>query len=212
MHPIRTGFLAAARSAVELLADPAVAHRWDEPSALAEFRVGGLAGHLAFQVLGVPGVLAEPVPAGEPIGLLDHYARGTWIGASVDDEVNVGIRRSGERYAADGPEKLVAAVRAAVDELAAALPAEPAGRVVHLARGPYSLALDDYLTTRLMELAVHSDDLAVSVDVPTPELPAEALDPVLHLLARLAVRRHGQPAVLRALSRAERAPANVTAF
>lgn len=124
----------------------------------------------------------------------------------------MGIRASGVRYAADGPEELVSAVRAAVDELAAALPVEPAGRVVHLARGPWSLALDDYLTTRLMELAVHSDDLAVSVDVPTPELPAQALDPVVSLLARLAVRRHGQPAVLRALSRAERAPANVTAF
>ncbi|MFG2059211.1 maleylpyruvate isomerase N-terminal domain-containing protein [Micromonospora sp. NPDC048930] len=212
MHPIRSAYLTAARSAVALLADPAVTGQWDAPSALAEFRVGGLAGHLAFQILAVPAVLAEPVPAGEPVGLLDHYARGTWIGAPVDDEVNVGIRASGERVAADGPEALLAAARAAVDELAAVLPAEPAGRVVHLARGPWSLTLDDYLTTRLMELAVHSDDLAVSVGVPTPELPAETLDPVLALLARLAVRRHGQPAVLRALSRAERAPANVTAF
>ncbi|MFG3686560.1 maleylpyruvate isomerase N-terminal domain-containing protein [Micromonospora sp. NPDC047740] len=212
MHPIRIAYLTAARSAAALLADPAVAKQWDAPSALAEFRIGGLAGHLAFQILAVPAVLAEPVPPGEPIGLLDHYARGTWIGASVDDEVNVGIRRSGERLAADGPEALLAAVGAAVDELAVALPAEPDGRVVHLARGPWSLALDDYLTTRLMELAVHSDDLAFSLGVPTPELPADVLDPVLALLARLAVRRHGQPAVLRALSRAERAPASVTAF
>ncbi|SCL38214.1 TIGR03083 family protein [Micromonospora rhizosphaerae] len=212
MHPIRTVYLTAARSAVELLAAPAVAQRWDSPSALAEFRVGGLAGHLAWQLLAVPGVLAEPVPAGEPVGLLGHYARGTWIGAALDDEVNVGVRRSGERVAADGPEALVADARATVEELAVALPAEPDGRVVHFARGPWSLTLEDYLTTRLMEIAVHSDDLAVSVGVPTPELPAEVLDPVLALLARLAVRRHGQPAVLRALSRAERAPANVTAF
>lgn len=212
MHPITTAYLTAARSALTLLADPAVARQWDAPSALAEFRVGGLAGHLAAQILGVPGVLAEPVPAGEPVGLLDHYARGSWIGASVDDDVNVGIRAAGERTAADGPEALLAATRAAVEELAAALPAEQAGRVVHLARGPWSLTVADYLTTRLMELAVHSDDLAVSVGVPTPELPAEALEPVLSLLARLAVRRHGQPAVLRALTRAERAPASVTAF
>ncbi|MFR9774819.1 maleylpyruvate isomerase N-terminal domain-containing protein [Micromonospora sp. MS34] len=212
MNPIRTAWLTAARSAAALLADPAVAEKWDAPSALPEFRVGGLAGHLASQILAVPGVLAEPVPADEPIGLLDHYARGTWIGASVDDEVNVGIRASGERIAADGPEALLAAARAALAGLAVALPAEPDGRVVHLARGPWSLSLEDYLTTRLMELAVHSDDLAVSVGVPTPELPTEVLDPVLALLARLAVRRHGQPAVLRALSRAERAPATVAAF
>ncbi|PZF93984.1 hypothetical protein C1I99_19935 [Micromonospora deserti] len=205
-------YLAAARSAVDLLADPAVAARWNEPSALAEFGVGGLAGHLASQLLSVPAVLAEPVPAGDPVGLLDHYARGSWVGATVDDEVNVTIRRAGEGIAAEGPGVLVERAAGALRELTATLPVQPAKRVVHLARGPWSLRLDDYLTTRLMEIAVHSDDLAVSVGVPTPDLPAEALDPVLSLLARLAVRRHGQPAVLRALSRAERAPADITAF
>ncbi|MFC3500681.1 maleylpyruvate isomerase N-terminal domain-containing protein [Micromonospora krabiensis] len=212
MGPIRTAYLTAAHSAVRLLGDPAVAARWDAPSALAEFGVAGLAGHLASQVFQLQTVLAEPVPAGQPVGLLDHYAPARWIGASVDDEVNVGIRRVGEATAADGPAALVARTAAAVDELAQVLAAEPADRVVHLARGPWSLTLDDYLTTRLMEIAVHSDDLAVSVGVPTPDLPADVLDPVLSLLARLAVRRHGQPAVLRALTRAERAPEDITAF
>jgi hypothetical protein len=66
--------------------------------------------------------------------------------------------------------------------------------------------------TRLLEIAVHTDDLAVSVGVPTPSLPAAVLDPVLHLLLRLAARRHGPTAVLRALSRAERAPVNISAL
>jgi hypothetical protein len=35
---------------------------------------------------------------------------------------------------------------------------------------------------------------------------------VIDLLARLAVRRHGPTAVLRALSRAERAPGTISAF
>jgi hypothetical protein len=35
---------------------------------------------------------------------------------------------------------------------------------------------------------------------------------VLTLLTDLAVRRHGQPAVLRALTRAERAPAAINAL
>ncbi|MFI7488568.1 maleylpyruvate isomerase N-terminal domain-containing protein [Micromonospora echinaurantiaca] len=212
MSPIRTAYLTAARSALDLLADPAVAARWDEPSALAEFGVGGLAGHLAGQLFQVSTVLAEPVPPGEPVGLLDHYAPARWIGTPLDDEINVGIRRAGDEAAADGPAALVDRAAAMLRELTEALPAQPADRVVHLARGPWSLTLDDYLTTRLMEIAVHSDDLAVSVGVPTPDLPAEVLDPVLSLLARLAVRRHGQPAVLRALSRAERAPADITAF
>ncbi|MEV4810775.1 maleylpyruvate isomerase N-terminal domain-containing protein [Micromonospora avicenniae] len=212
MAAIRTAYLTAARSAVRLLDDPAVAERWERPSALAEFGVAGLAGHLASQVFQVETMLAEQVPPGDPIELLDHYARGSWLGASVDDDVNVGIRRVGESLAQEGPDALVARTTEAVDRLTGALTREPAERVVHLARGPWSLTLDDFLTTRLMELAVHSDDLAVSVGVATPELPADAIEPVLSLLARLAVRRHGQPAVLRALARAERAPDRINAI
>ncbi|MEU7998892.1 maleylpyruvate isomerase N-terminal domain-containing protein [Micromonospora sp. NPDC049060] len=212
MSPIRTVYLTAARSAADLLADPAVAARWDEPSALPEFGVAGLAGHLASQVLGVPAVLATPVPDGEPVDVLAHYARGSWLGAPIEATVNVAIRRAGDGLAADGPVALTERYAATLRELTDALPAEPSDRVVHLTRGAYSLTLDDYLTTRLMELVVHADDLAVSVGVPTPELPDEVVDPVLTLLARLAVRRHGQPAVLRALGRAERAPAIVAAL
>jgi len=83
---------------------------------------------------------------------------------------------------------------------------------VHVPWGPWALSLDDFLTTRLLEIAVHCDDLAVSVGVPTPPLDPPALDPVLALLTRLAVRRHGQAAVLRAFSRAERAPATIAAI
>jgi hypothetical protein len=43
-------------------------------------------------------------------------------------------------------------------------------------------------------------------------LPAAAADIATGLLIRLAVRRHGQAAVLRALSRAERAPRSIAAF
>jgi hypothetical protein len=63
-----------------------------------------------------------------------------------------------------------------------------------------------------MELAVHSDDLAVSVNVATRALPLPAVDIVVELLSKLAVRRHGATNVLRGLSRAERAPDRITAF
>ncbi|MFD8006501.1 hypothetical protein [Streptomyces mirabilis] len=62
------------------------------------------------------------------------------------------------------------------------------------------------------ELAVHMDDLAVSLGLAVQELPEEAFDLVLVLLARLAARRHGQAAVLRALTRLERAPAAINAI
>lgn len=212
MAGIREDFLATARAAVGLLGDPAVAAAWAEPSALAEFRVAGLAGHLAYQVLAVPPMLDAPVPTEPTVTLLEHYRRVEWIGTGLDEEFNVGIRRGGEQVAADGPAALAARAGATVDDLAARLPGEPARPVRLPLWGPWSMALDDMLVTRMMELAVHSDDLAVSVGVDTPGLPERAVATVVDLLSRLAVRRHGPTAVLRALSRAERAPETIAAF
>jgi hypothetical protein len=64
----------------------------------------------------------------------------------------------------------------------------------------------------MLEIVIHIDDLAVSVQVKPPPLPDEATATVLALLTSLAARRHGTAAVLRALSRQERAPATIAAF
>jgi uncharacterized protein (TIGR03083 family) len=212
MTRVRADFLAAARRAAQLLREPAVAAAWNDPSALPRLSVGGLAGHLAYQILALPRVLSAPGPTEPTVPLLGHYERVRWIDADLDDEVNVRIRRGGEEVAADGPAALVARVDAAVEELTDRL-ASAAERPVRLPIwGSWSLMLDDLLITRMMEIAVHADDLAVSVGVPTPTLPEGAADRVLDLLLRLAVRRHGPVAVLRALSRSERAPAGIAAF
>lgn len=212
MTGTRDDFLATARSAADLLREPTVAAAWSRPSALSEFSVGGLAGHLAYQILALPEALAAPVPSEPTIPLLEHYARVRWIGTGLDEEVNVRIRRGGEEIGAEGPATLVSRVDLTIAELADALASTPDRPVRIPLWGPWSLRLDDMLTTRMMELAVHSDDLAVSVDLPTPPLPPGAVDEVVDLLSRLAVRRHGPVAVLRALSRAERAPATISAF
>ncbi|MEV5750237.1 maleylpyruvate isomerase N-terminal domain-containing protein [Actinoallomurus sp. NPDC052308] len=205
-------FLAVARSAAALLRDPAVAARWSEPSALPEFGVSGLAGHLAYQVLAIPQVLAQPVPQEPCVPLLEHYARVDWTDAGLDAEINVRIRRGGEEKAAGGPQALAAEVDAAIERLTGDLAAAPDRPVRLPFWGPWSSTLDDLLVSRMMELAVHSDDLAVSVGIPTPALPQSAVETVVDLLTRLAVRRHGPTGVLRALSRAERAPATIAAF
>ncbi|MET8544297.1 maleylpyruvate isomerase N-terminal domain-containing protein [Kitasatospora sp. NPDC004799] len=213
MTDARTDFLAAAGAAGELLRRPEVADSWQRPSALAGWSVGGLAGHLAYQVLCVPELLAAAVPTEPMVGLLDHYARSAWVGAALDADINVRIRQGGEAFAADGPAALHRRLATVLPELAATLAAADGTRPVRLPFwGPWSLALDDLLATRTMELAVHGDDLAVSVGLPTPELPSGAAESVLGLLTRLAVRRHGQAAVLRAFSRAERAPGSIAAF
>ncbi len=212
MTGIGLAFVEAAGSALALIRDPAVVDRWTEASALRGFTVGGLAAHLGSQVLSADRALHEPVPPVETVGLLDHYARSLWVGAPLDEGANAQILTGGEDAAGQGPQAVAVKVNEALARLTAALPAESGTRIVHLPWWSWSLSLDDLLVTRMMEIAVHSDDLAVSVGLPTPPLPAAVLEPVLDLLARLATRRHGATALLRAYSRAERAPASIAAF
>jgi hypothetical protein len=210
--PTREAYLIAAESAAALIASPSVTAAWTEPSALAGFTVGGLAAHLAGQVFTASQALASPSATSEQVTLLGHYERVTWIGADLDDDINVAIRSSGEQSAEPGAAAVSARLDAALRDLREALPSAPDDWRVQPPAGPWSLRLDDFLVTRMMEIAVHSDDLACSVGIATPSLPASILDPVFALLSALAVRRHGPTALLRALSRAERAPATIAAF
>lgn len=208
----RDDFLAMARITAELLRAPEVAAAWDRPSALPEFGVSGLAGHLGNQVLLVAAALEGPVPEEPVVPVVEHYACSEWIDAGLDSEIHVQIRRGGEEHAAGGPAAVADRVDATAAELAGALATSPDRPVRLPFFGPRSLTLDDFLATRMMELAVHADDLAVSVGVPTPEFPESAVAAVVDLLTRVSVRRHGTVAVLRALTRAERAPDTIAAF
>jgi hypothetical protein len=209
---MRDVYLEVAASTVALLGDEAVAARWASPSALADMTVGGLAAHLASQVLYPARVLSEPQPEGERLSLPEHYARAAWLGADLDADANVAIRSGSEKVAAGGAAEIAGAAASALSSLREMLPSTPPDRAVSPPSGSWTLSLDDHLLTRVMEMAVHGDDLAVSVGVPTPELPEAAIGPVLQLLTAIAVRRHGQLAVLRALSRRERAKSPISAF
>jgi hypothetical protein len=210
-------FLVAAGTVVDLVGRMEVVGRWSDPSALAGLTVAGLAAHLASQVLTVHAAVTAGTGVTEerPVPLLEHYQRVPWAGAGLDEPANVAIRESSERAAGIGHGALIASVQTAVDDLGAAfsgaLPAQlpPA---IRLPQWDWSLSFDDFLVTRVMEIAVHSDDLAVSVDVVPPTLPEAVLGPVLALLVGVSLQRHGQAAVLRALTRSERAPASISAF
>jgi hypothetical protein len=208
---VREVYLRSAGVAVDFLARPAVAAAWEEPSALAKLRVGGVAAHLGWQIGQVPAVLNARV-ADDRVTVEEHFARSTWTDGDLHSEVNTYIRRTAEEAATVGPHRVAEAAGAALAQLGEMLPAEPPERVVQLPFGPWALLLDDYLVTRLVELAVHCDDLAASLGVDPPALPPEALDTVIGVLSRLAARRHGQAALIRALSRAERAPATIAAL
>lgn len=207
---IRDTFLDTAAIAAALLRDPTVAERWSRPSALADLSVGGLARHLANQVTDSRALLRAAAGA-TAVPVIEHYTRGAWVTSGHEGTDNVSIRRWGEEGAAKiTPEGLADEVDDALAELRRVVPAEPPERVVDLRR--WGLVVDDYLLTRVMEMVVHTDDLAVSLDVPTPELPVAATEAAIDLLTRVAAWRHGPLALVRALARQERAPAVIAAF
>jgi hypothetical protein len=205
-------FASAARIATDLATRSEVTEHWTDESACAGMSVGGLANHLLDQVtLAVELIEAGPSDQ-EAIALDEHYARAAWVHTDLDSDANTGIREGSDQEAEAGPE----ALRARVEESLARLPevfatVADADAVLVPWQG-WALTAEDLLTTRTMELMVHSDDLAASVGLPTPEFPDEAVARVLALLTRLAVRRHGQAALVRTLTRPQRAPETVAAF
>ncbi|WP_211192963.1 maleylpyruvate isomerase N-terminal domain-containing protein [Actinoplanes sp. TBRC 11911] len=136
----------------------------------------------------------------------------TWTDGDIESDVNTYIRRAAEEEARAGAAALNAAAVSALAELRRRLPFESADRVIQLPWGPWALTLDDYLTTRLLELAVHCDDLAASIGVAAPPLPEGCWEAAIGELSRMAARRHGPSAVIRALSRSERAPRTIAAL
>ena len=205
-------YLSAAESAFALLGEPIVSAWWTRASVLRHFSVGGLAAHLAQQILTVPEVLIAHTDDAPAITLFEHYQRSGWNDADPESTVNREIRITGERAASDGPESVLAQVHRALGIVHAELTDATAVRTVFLPWEGWSLTRDDFLLTRTVELVVHADDLAVSVGMQSPELPGEALELVIDLLGRMAMYKHGPIAVLRALSRTERAPETIAAI
>jgi hypothetical protein len=178
---------------------------------LAQFRVSGLAGHLARAVSNVERWLAEMPPAdGAPINAVAYFLSGTGPAPHLEDAVPRRIREVGEQEAADGPAALAEEFDAARARLAVQPPTMPLDRPVGVFA--HVLPLDQCLLTRLVELAVHLDDLAVSLEVPTPPVPAKATDAVIACLTNIAVARHGFLPVMRTLARRERATDPIAAF
>jgi hypothetical protein len=209
---IREDFLTTARIALDLLRAPQVAQHWDRPSALPEFGVSGLVGHIGYQALPLPDMITAPIGDEPLVGLMEHYQRANWTELDVDSEFHARIRAGGEKLAAEGREAFCDRFEQTLQNLEKSLP-DQENRPVRMPHwGPWAVSLDEYLVSRLMEFVVHSDDLAVSVGVETPEFPRQVNETVIDLLTRMSLNRHKAIDVVRALSRKERAPQDITAF
>ena len=155
----------------------AVEGRWDSPG-LGEWDVRALVGHTSRSLLTVEAYLAQPAAAVE-VESAAGYFRAT-SGAAVGAAVAQRGRDAGMALGEDPPSAL----------------ADLAKRVLKLIDGTNGtelvttfaggMRLSDYLPTRTFELAVHTADLAVALDLPLG-LPATAANQALHLVIELAV-------------------------
>ncbi|HEY3834218.1 MAG TPA: maleylpyruvate isomerase N-terminal domain-containing protein [Acidimicrobiia bacterium] len=205
---VRSAFLSTAAVARELIASPSVGERWHHASALDRMTIGALAAHLARAVLTLQQYMALPLPdqTSEPLTAAQYFA--TALTSDLDDDLNRGIRARSDEAAAPGQDAVVANLDAALASVSASLTEAPADAQVAVF-GIALMSLDEYLVTRLLELVVHLDDLAVSLGIDTPEVDARAVDLVTQCFVGVARIRNGDSAVIKALARRERAPANV---
>lgn len=208
-------FAEVAGRAAELLESEAVDAAWDEASALEEYTVGALGGHLARAVLTADRYLssASSTPAaGSGLASASRYFQAVLVDLDpVDSEFHRSVRARGAEAAAVGGRQLAARVRRVTEDLARRLDEPTLSRPIEVLDG-VTLTVAEYLKTRLVELVVHVDDLAVSVGIPTPTLPDGALITVAGVLGELAARRAGGLRTVRAMGRAERHPEPVRAL
>jgi mycothiol maleylpyruvate isomerase-like protein len=183
--------------------------RFDSPSALAEFSVRGLAGHLRRAMTVVEGYLDETAPTTssttdiETVSAAEYYATVLPAEPDLDSDFHRAIRQRGMESAPARPDDFSREWAETASDLITRLEQEPEDRLVEVFGG-LVLTLDEYLATRLIELVVHADDLAASLDIDPPGLPPAATGLVITTLVEVARIRHGDYAVVRALSRRER--------
>lgn len=204
--------LATARTVTGLALSGEVRERWNDESSCAGMTVGGLAHHTVRQVEMLVRLFPDARTDEKPISLVEHYRRAAWANSALDDEVNTTIRDTDNQRAGSGPAELSGQATEQLVGLAAALASVEDDEAVLLDWQGWALSAEDFAVTRLMEMLVHGDDLAASLDLETPDFPEEATRRVLSLLTEVAVDRHGPTPLLRTLSRPQRAPESVSAF
>ena len=193
MRDTREVYLATATAAIDVLSQREVATGWDRPSALAEMDVAALAGHLARAVLQVEAFLDAEAPSDD--AALDDVVSYYLDEDDVSDRSspsNVAVRQRGAETAADGHAALVDRAASSLARLRERLASEPDDR--RIVAFDHPMSLDEYLRTRVVEIVVHVDDLAVSVDLDAPRLPDAGVRDALDLLVAIAIDRIGTTA------------------
>ncbi len=156
--------------------------QWDDVG-LGEWNVRDLVGHTSRSLTRVEEFCAQPAEQATVLSAAEHYRL-----PADNDEIAARGREAGAELG-DDP---AAAVRTAADRVLPLLDGFSEDMVISYPNG--SIRLGDYLETRVVELTVHTLDLANAISADA-EAPDEALSVTLHLLADLAVAS-GQGAAL----------------
>jgi Mycothiol maleylpyruvate isomerase N-terminal domain len=197
---IQALFFAGARTLIEAIADPAVEAAWDRPSVLEEQLVSSVAGHLARSGIWV---VAEYLHAGTPTRGPDFASAGEYFAAvavGASPEVLRSVRDRGAAVAALGREEILRRCRQEASRLEIDLALLPPGSLIEVIGGNV-MTLSEYLATRVVEQAVHLDDLARSAGREPWPLPKEHLSLTIGVATDIACRVHGPDATVRALYR-----------
>ena len=101
--------------------------------------------------------------------LIAHYEKAAWVGADLEAPVNAGIRETGEKRAAAGRGGAAADGRGARVPRGAFEVLSPEQVIAMPWIEGRAMTAGDVLATRVLELLIHTDDLAVSVGVATPQ-------------------------------------------
>jgi hypothetical protein len=214
MSPVRDALWSALDTAVVLARRDEVTGAWTQPSALDGLTVGALVAHLLIATERAAIVLESTTPEVDEarvVRLAEFYGPNRIdTTAQLAEGLPALLRRGGSTRAEDGPAAVVGALAALEARLRPLVDAAPEDRLVPVVQVRGGAArLDDYLTSRVIELVLHTDDLACSVGVTLPDVPSDVLAVVTTAFVDLAVARSGSRAVLRSFARRERADLDV---
>jgi hypothetical protein len=127
----------------------------------------------------------------------------TYFHAAVDSPIHDRIKVVSSDEAAIGHQQMAAKATALAQTMRERLTAEPEDRLV-AALGDRMLTLDDFCRTRLIEILLHMDDLAVSVGKTRPTTDPQGMAIVADIVIGIARDNRGPWELLYALTRGER--------
>jgi len=202
---IRGTWLECANESANLVGDERVRGRWEAPSCLPQMTVGDVAGHLFHSgVFLVEEALTKASASARPAVSASRLLSGAPLDA--DDAKHDGVRIVAASQSAKGHDDLVARMHSSITRIEPLLVHRDDDSIISFpwGAGAVPMTLRELLRSRVVELAVHFDDLAVSAGIDDLTVSPTTVILACEVGVAIDVERYGATEVLRALFRRER--------